>query len=76
MTYLVPKTGDRVRITGTMPNDPDPLPIGLTGTVEEVVPAYRTGLGRGQIWVDWDEDADGNKRTLILLTDDPFEVIP
>lgn len=28
--------GDRVQITGTMPGDPDPLPIGTTGTVVRV----------------------------------------
>ncbi len=55
--------GTRVRVTGTMPNDPDPMPIGSTGTV--------TGGNGGQIWVRWDD----SQRSLILLPDDPYEVI-
>lgn len=60
------KPGDRVKITGVMPNDPDPLPIGSTGTVTEV----RAEVG--QIYVDWDPEVG---RSLILLTVDPFEII-
>jgi Domain of unknown function (DUF4314) len=56
--------GDRVRMTGIMPNDPDPIPVGMEGTVEEVVPEFN------QIWVKWDGD-----RSLILLMDDPFMVV-
>jgi Domain of unknown function (DUF4314) len=63
------RQGDRVRIVGIMPNDPDPIPVGMEGTVEEVVPEV------GQIWVDWDEDTEGRKRSLILLMNDPFEVV-
>lgn len=66
---MIPKTGDRVRVTGVMPNDPDPIPVGTTGTV--------TGVGDRlfrdsptQIFVDWDI-----KRSLILLDSDPFEVV-
>ena len=54
--------GARVRVTGVQPNDPDPLPIGSTGTV--------TGGNGEQVWVDWDSG-----RTLILLVDDPYEVL-
>lgn len=64
-----PKKGDRVEMTGIMPNDPDPIPVGMRGTVEEVVPAV------GQIWVDWDADSEGRKRSLILLPTDPFRVV-
>lgn len=63
------KPGDRVRMIGVMPNDPDPIPIGMEGTVEEVLPEV------GQIWVDWDPDNQGRQRSLILLTNDPFQVI-
>lgn len=57
--------GDRVRITGTMPDDPDPLPIGTTGTVLRLLDSGR------QADVDWD-----NGRTLLLLLDvDPYQVI-
>jgi hypothetical protein len=67
MTVFV---GDRVRMTGVMPNDPDPLPVGLEGTVTGTYPAVN------QIHVKWDEDDRGRSRSLILLYDDPFEVVP
>lgn len=60
------KPGNRVRITGVMPGDPDPLPIGATGTVTDVHASV------GQILVDWDPEVG---RSLILLTTDPFAVI-
>lgn len=66
---ILPKPGDRVRMTGVMQNDPDPMPVGATGTVTEANPDVR------QIYVDWDADEDGRKRSLILLMDDPFEVL-
>jgi hypothetical protein len=57
--------GDRVQITGVMPDDPDPLPVGTTGTV---VRLFDSGT---QADVDWD-----NGRTLLLLVDvDPYRVI-
>lgn len=56
--------GDRVKIAGIMPNEPDPLPIGTMGTVVRVLEST------GQIDVDWD-----NGRSLFLLADvDPFWV--
>lgn len=59
------KVGDRVQITGVMPDDPDPLLVGTTGTVVRVL-----GSGR-QADVDWD-----NGRTLLLLLDvDAYRVI-
>jgi hypothetical protein len=60
----IPPVGSRVEITGTMPNDPDPLPIGTQGTVTGGYESAR------QIFVDWD-----NGRSLILLTSDPYRVI-
>ncbi|MFP1155382.1 DUF4314 domain-containing protein [Mycobacterium sherrisii] len=57
--------GDRVQITGVMPSDPDPLPVGTTGTVMRVLDSAK------QADVEWD-----NGRTLLLLLDvDPFVVI-
>lgn len=56
--------GDRIRITGIMPDDPDPMPIGSTGTVDYI--------GCGQLWVVWDPGVD---RHLMVLPTDPFEVI-
>lgn len=64
----VPKVevGDRVRVTGLMPDDPHPLPVGAEGTVVQA-----TNMA-GQIMVDWDPEVG---RTLILLDKDPFEVL-
>ena len=59
-----PQPGDRIRMVGTMINDPAPIPVGEEGTVREVHP------GVGQIYVEWDSG-----RSLILLTIDPFTII-
>ena len=60
------RTGDRIRLI-SMPDDPDPVPAGCTGTVESV-----TEGPLGQIHVKWDE----SKRTLSLVPGvDRFEVI-
>lgn len=64
-----PNKGDRVEMTGIMPNDPDPIPVGMRGTVIEVVRSV------DQIWVDWDVDSEGRKRSLNLLPTDPFRVV-
>lgn len=57
--------GDRVRITGEMPGEPHPIPVGSVGTV------VRVNQPSQQADVDWD-----NGRSLFLLTDvDAFEVI-
>lgn len=56
--------GTRIEITGRMPDEPDPLPIGSTGTV--------TGGNGGQLHVQWD-----NGRTLMVLVGrDPYRVVP
>lgn len=62
-----PRPGDRVRITGALPGDPDPLPIGLTGTVRRF---NELDHQQSQVFVDWD-----NGRRLILLEVDPYEII-
>ncbi|WP_370943975.1 DUF4314 domain-containing protein [Amycolatopsis sp. cg5] len=55
--------GTRIRLTGPLQGDPDPLPVGAEGTV--------VGGNGGQLWMKWD-----NGRTLFLLVDeDPYEVI-
>ena len=63
----LPQKGDRVRMIGTMPNDPDPMEEGAEGTVLASSPGM--GNMEGQIIVDWD-----NGRTLILLPSDPYIV--
>lgn len=57
--------GDRVKITGVMEHDPEPIMVGTEGTV-----TYVSELG-GYYGVDWD-----NGRTLLLLGSDPFIVLP
>jgi hypothetical protein len=58
----LPQPGDRIRLD-YMPNDPDPIPPGSTGTVTDVGPEPYYNLHR-QVYVDWDD-----KRSLILLHD-------
>lgn len=56
--------GDRVKMTGVMENDPDPIMVGTEGTVTYVSEEL------GQYGVDWDSG-----RTLMLLRNDPFVVV-
>ena len=59
------RRGDRIRLL-SMPDDPDPIPAGSTGTIESV-----TVGPFGQVWVRWD-----SSRTLALIPGvDRFEVI-
>lgn len=58
------QVGDRLRITGIMPNEPDPLAIGEMGTVTKVM-NHRDSQ---QISVKWDSG-----RQLRLIDTDPFE---
>ncbi|QNJ55999.1 hypothetical protein SEA_RASPUTIA_109 [Microbacterium phage Rasputia] len=65
--------GQRVRITGTLPGDPAPLPIGLEGTVINVMNA---STPIEQIDVDWDlVEGEDRPRNLFLLRTDPFEIV-
>lgn len=59
----LPEVGDRVRMTGVMPDEPFPMEVGAEGTVISVT---TTSFGT-QIDVEWD-----NGRTLLLLDTDPF----
>ena len=60
------RAGDRIRLIN-MPDDPDPIPAGSTGTIESV-----TDGPLGQIHVKWDDSG----RTLSLVPGvDRFEVI-
>lgn len=62
---MIPEVGDRVRVTGVLPKDPDPIPVGEEGVVTKV---RNSSLG-AQIEVDWDSG-----RKLMLLDTDPFIV--
>lgn len=54
------KTGDRIRLV-SMPQDPDPIPVGELGTVQRV----RDFGDLAQVEVDWDSG-----RTLMLTIPD------
>jgi hypothetical protein len=64
---LMPKIGDRVRITGIMRDDPCPMEVGAVGTIDWV----GTPGPLMQYGVKWDSG-----RSLGLLPGDPFTVIP
>lgn len=66
----IPAVGDRVRVTGNLPDDPCPVEVGALGTVTGVNRLSMSGP-HAQISVDWD-----NRRTLMLLSTDPFEIVP
>ncbi|WP_166906168.1 DUF4314 domain-containing protein [Mycobacterium sp. DL440] len=57
--------GDRVQITGAMPEEPDPVPVGTQGTVVGV------NLWAQQADVEW----DNGRRLFLLLDVDPYQVI-
>lgn len=63
-----PALGQRVRITGAMPGEPNPLPVGATGVVTRVANAA------GQVWVRWDPPHE-TRSLMLLVDDDPFEVV-
>ena len=70
---MILQRGDRVRITGIMPNEPAPLRVGLEGTVTTVM---NPGTSIEQIVVDWDlSEGETRPRSLMLLPSDPFEKV-
>jgi len=60
--------GDRIRLIN-MPNDPNPIESGTTGTVKEVNTIQM--FGEDQLVVDWDNGRGLN----LLVGEDEFEVI-
>jgi hypothetical protein len=65
------EAGTEIVMTGTMPNDPDPMPVGAKGTVIQVIDGHGNP---DQILVAWDPETAGT-RSLILLGSDPFAVV-
>ena len=62
-----PYEGKRIRLLA-MPNDPDPIPAGTTGTV-----MFSTKMGRELILtVDWDI----NRSLSLICPPDLFQLIP
>lgn len=70
------KVGDRIRLTA-MPNDPDPIPEGTTGTVFYIQSGPR---GLTHVTVIWDNSVtpDGERRNrclTLVVPPDEFTVI-
>lgn len=72
----LPPVGSRVKVVGTIDDDPAPLPIGLEGTVREHSKFPSSLLGwsgqtEWQVWVDW----DGNRGLALLYPQDMNKVV-
>ena len=65
-----PQPGDRIRLVA-MPDDPDPVPRGTTGTVRSVRPC---GSGRNA-WFQVDVDWDNGRKLMLAVPSDQFEAI-
>lgn len=61
------KQGDRIRLLA-MPDDPNPITSGSTGTVRSV----KDFGDWAQVWVDW----DCRRKLSLTLPEDKFEVLP
>ena len=62
-----PQPGDRIRLLA-MPDDPNPIPPGTTGTVT-AVRQYRT-------WAQVDVAWDSGRTLMLVVPPDQFEVMP
>ena len=60
------QVGDRIRLI-SMPDDPDPIPVGSVGVV-----TFVTNGPFAQISVDW----EGNRSLNLIPGVDHFEIIP
>lgn len=68
---LMVQVGDRIEVTGVLPNDPAPLDVGSRGVVTYVnVLGSTFDYVSAQISVRWD---DG--RSLMLLGTDPWRIV-
>jgi hypothetical protein len=61
------RPGDRIRLVA-MPQDPDPVLPGTTGTVTAIRP-HRT-------WTQVDVDWDNGRKLMLSLPTDQYEIIP
>ena len=64
MSTPLPEKGTRIRLVSSMPDDPDPIPVGSEGTV--IGGAEPSGFMSGQVWVKWDS---GRSLNLVVGTD-------
>jgi len=69
MRRIRPHVGDRVRVTGAMPDEPNPVPVGAEGTVTWV--NTWTNQLTEQFAVDW----DNVNSSIYLLGSDPWKVV-
>ena len=67
---ITPKPGDRIRLVA-MPEDPDPILPGATGTVTAV---RQYGFGR-DAWQQVDVDWDDGRTLMLVVPPDEFEVL-
>ena len=67
---LTPLPGDRIRLLA-MPDDPDPVSPGTTGTVNAVHPH---GTGRAP-WLQVEVDWDNRRRLMLMVPPDEFEIL-
>lgn len=61
-----PRPGDRIRLIA-MPEDPDPIPPGSTGTV--------TAVRQHRTWAQVDVDWDNGRKLMLAVPPDQFETI-
>jgi hypothetical protein len=61
------KKGDRIRLV-SMPNDPDPIPVGSLGTV--------VGIRDHRDWTQIDVDWDSGRTLMLTLPNDCIVVLP
>ena len=67
-----PKPGDRIRLIH-MPDDPDPIKPGSTGTVRSVKPH---SFGFRNPWVQVDVEWDNGRKLMLSVPPDEYEIIP
>ena len=61
-----PRPGDRIKLVA-MPDDPDPVPAGTTGTV--------TTVRQHGTWAQVDVDWDNGRKLMLAVPPDQFETI-
>lgn len=66
-----PRPGDRIRLI-YMPEDPDPIQPGATGTVTTVRPDLFGPRGR---WTQVDVDWDNGRKLMLSVPPDEWELI-
>ena len=66
---IVPRPGDRIRLLA-MPDDPNPVPVGSTGTVTFVRECGTGPHAWLQIGVDW----DNGRKLMLSVPPDELEI--